>query len=112
MSQHEEDEAGSTTPAEAPALLSVPVRQAHIEEMYGEYPVEKRDALCSTKTRLCACIVETEGLKAAVPSAAAQYVDVISPWLLASDYKFSPDVPSRRTYSLLLDGAAPDLHMK
>ena len=28
--------------------LSVPVRQAHIEDMYGEYPVEKRDALCST----------------------------------------------------------------
>ena len=42
--------------------LSVPVRQAHIEDMYGEYPVEKRDALCSTKTRLCACIVENEGL--------------------------------------------------
>ena len=41
--------------------LSVPVRQAHIEDMYGEYPVEKRDALCSTKTLLCACIVENSG---------------------------------------------------
>ena len=30
--------------------LSVHVRQSHIEDMYGEYmyPVEKRDALCST----------------------------------------------------------------
>ena len=27
--------------------LSVPVRQAHIEDIYGEYPVEQRDALCS-----------------------------------------------------------------
>ena len=48
-----------------PKLLrfSVLVRQAHIEDICGEYPVEKRYALCSTKTRLCACIVENEGLK-------------------------------------------------
>ena len=32
-----------------------------IEEAYEEYPDEKLEALCSMKTRVCACIVENEG---------------------------------------------------
>ena len=34
-----------------------------IEEAYEEYPEEKLEALCSMKTRVCACIVENEGQK-------------------------------------------------
>ena len=48
-------------PAEASESFKLPEFIGQIEEAYEEYPEEKLEALCSMKTRVCACIVENEG---------------------------------------------------
>ena len=63
VSQRQEDEAESATPAEVPELIGARASSTHRGRVRGDSLEEKRDGLYSTETWLCACIIENERLR-------------------------------------------------